>query len=51
MTSSVPTLFRAALVDFTNPVAYVAVSFLIPSSDGQGVDIFSATKPFQAWVL
>lgn len=46
MTGSSPTSTRAALVDFTQPVAHLAVSFLIPRSD-QSVNILSTTKPFQ----
>ncbi len=49
MTNSVPTPSRAALVDFSHPIVYAAVSYLIPSSY-QWNNIFSATKPFQTWV-
>jgi len=49
MTNSVPTPSRVALVDFSHPIIYAAVSYLIPSSY-QWNNIFSATKPFQTWV-
>ena len=50
MTNSVPTPSRAVLVDFSHPIVYVAVSYLIPSSYHSN-NIFSATKPFQTWVI
>ena len=43
MTNSVPTSSRAAIVDYTHPIAHFAVSFLIPSSY-QSNNLFSATK-------
>ena len=49
MTNSAPTLSRAAIVDYSHPIAFIAVSFLMPSSY-QSNNIFSATKPFQTWV-
>ncbi len=49
MTNSVPTPSRAAIVDYSHPIAFIAVSFLMPSSY-QSNNIFSATKPFQTWV-
>ena len=49
MASSVPTFSRVARIEFTNPVVYVPVSYLIPVPD-QFVNILSYTKPFETWV-
>ena len=49
MTNSVPTPSRAAIVDYSHPIAFIAVSYLIPSSY-QSNNFFSTTKPFQTWV-
>jgi len=49
MTNSVPTPSRAAIVDYSHPIAFIAVSYLIPSSYKSN-NLFSATKPFQTWV-
>lgn len=50
MTSSVPTLLRAALVDYTYPFAYAAVSFLIPPSSQSVKIIITTTQPFKTMV-
>ncbi len=50
MTRSVPTSSRAAKIEYTQPVAYVPVSFLIPSPEKSFSNILSSTKPFQTWV-
>jgi len=49
MTNSVPTLSRAAIVDYAHPIAYIDASYLMPSWN-QSNNIFSATKPFKTWV-
>ena len=49
MTNSVPTLSRAAIVDYAHPIAYIDASYLMPSWN-QSNNIFSATKPFETWV-
>ena len=49
MTNSVPTPSRATIVDYSHPIAFIAVSYLIPSSYKSN-NLFSATKPFQTWV-
>ena len=49
MTAAVPTTSRIQLVDFTHPILYMPVSFLIPIPVS-AVNLLSAAKPFQAWV-
>jgi len=49
MTNSVPTPSRAAIVEYSHPIAFIDVSYIIPSSY-QSNNFFSATKPFQTWV-
>ena len=50
MTNSVPTPSRAAIVDYSHPIAFIAVSYIIPSSSYQSNTFFSASEPFQTWV-
>ncbi len=49
MTATVLTTSRIQLVDFTHPILYMHVSFLIPTPVSV-VNLLSAAKPFQSWV-
>jgi len=49
MTTGVPTPSRTQLVEFTNPILYLPVSYLIPLPIST-LNVLSFVKPFQAWV-